>query len=191
METVVSAQLPPESGSPLLVSSPLPLAGVKLPRTSTLRNRAPSCQYGRGRTRSELEAIAASWRAWGEDPDALWCFSHTEMVARRRLPPGDGGDAGVVWDASAGAVRAFLLAHHGRWRWALLLRRGVRQPAPHHHEAQQCRRLQGLDATFLHRRWYRVFAPEVDPSCLRPAQFERLGRAGSVPTTGSCRTGQR
>src|SRR6516225_833570 len=25
---------------------------------------------------------------------------------RRRLPPGDGGDAGVVWDASTGAVRA-------------------------------------------------------------------------------------
>ena len=40
----------------------------------------------------------------------------------------------------------------------------VRQPAPHTHEAQQCRRLQGLDATFLRRRWYRVFAPEVDPA---------------------------
>ena len=43
---------------------------------------------------------------------------------------------------------------------------------------------------FLRRRWYRGFAPKVDPPCLRPAQFERLGRAGSVPTTGSCRTGQ-
>jgi fermentation-respiration switch protein FrsA (DUF1100 family) len=54
---------------------------------------------------------------------------------RPRLPPGDGGDAGVVWDASAGAVRA------SYWRTtvdedgALLLRRGVRQPAPHPHEA--------------------------------------------------------
>jgi hypothetical protein len=38
-------------------------------------------EYGLA-TRSELEAIAASWHAWGQDPDALWCFSHTEMVAQ-------------------------------------------------------------------------------------------------------------
>jgi hypothetical protein len=73
----------------------------------------------------------------------------------------------MVWDASAGAVRA------SYWRTTVdedghyKLRRGVRQSAPHHHEAQQCRRPQGLDATFLRRRWYRVFAPEVDPPCLR------------------------
>jgi hypothetical protein len=40
-------------------------------------------EYGLA-TRSELEAIAASWHAWGQDPDALWCFSHTEMVAQKR-----------------------------------------------------------------------------------------------------------
>src|SRR6516164_757762 len=33
---------------------------------------------------------------------------------RRRLPRGDGGDAGVVWDASTGAVSASFLARHGR-----------------------------------------------------------------------------
>jgi ubiquinone/menaquinone biosynthesis C-methylase UbiE len=40
-------------------------------------------EYGLA-TRSELEAIAASWHAWGQDPDALWCFSHTEIVAWKR-----------------------------------------------------------------------------------------------------------
>ena len=40
-------------------------------------------EYGLA-TRSELEAIAASWHAWGQDPDVLWCFSHTEMVAQKR-----------------------------------------------------------------------------------------------------------
>ena len=44
---------------------------------------------------------------------------------------------------------------------------------------------------FLRRRWYRGFALEVDPLVCEPAQFERLGRAGSVPTAGSCRTRQR
>jgi ubiquinone/menaquinone biosynthesis C-methylase UbiE len=42
-----------------------------------------SVEYGIA-TRSELEDIAASWRAWGEHPDALWCFTQTEMVARKR-----------------------------------------------------------------------------------------------------------
>jgi hypothetical protein len=42
-----------------------------------------SVEYGVA-TRCELEDIAASWRAWGEHPDALWCFTHTEMVAWKR-----------------------------------------------------------------------------------------------------------
>jgi ubiquinone/menaquinone biosynthesis C-methylase UbiE len=32
-------------------------------------------------TRSDLESMAAAWRGWGADPDALFCFSHTEVVA--------------------------------------------------------------------------------------------------------------
>ena len=35
-------------------------------------------------TRAELESMAAAWRAWGDDPDALFCFSHTEVVAWKR-----------------------------------------------------------------------------------------------------------
>jgi ubiquinone/menaquinone biosynthesis C-methylase UbiE len=35
-------------------------------------------------TRSDLESIAAAWRAWGRDPDAFFCFSHTEVVAWKR-----------------------------------------------------------------------------------------------------------
>jgi ubiquinone/menaquinone biosynthesis C-methylase UbiE len=35
-------------------------------------------------TRSDLESIAAAWRAWGRDPDALFCFSQTEVVAWKR-----------------------------------------------------------------------------------------------------------
>ncbi len=35
-------------------------------------------------TRSELEDIAAAWRAWAGDPDAYFCFSHTEVVAWKR-----------------------------------------------------------------------------------------------------------
>ena len=35
-------------------------------------------------TRSELENIAAAWRAWAGDPDAYFCFSHTEVVAWKR-----------------------------------------------------------------------------------------------------------
>jgi hypothetical protein len=44
------------------------------------RDKPVSLEYGIA-TRSELEAIAAAWRAWGQDPDALWCFTQTEMVA--------------------------------------------------------------------------------------------------------------
>src|SRR5262249_60687236 len=35
-------------------------------------------------TRSELDQIAAAWRAWGRDPDAYFCFSHAEVVAWKR-----------------------------------------------------------------------------------------------------------
>jgi ubiquinone/menaquinone biosynthesis C-methylase UbiE len=35
-------------------------------------------------TRADLESMAAGWRAWGDDPDALYCFSHTEVVAWKR-----------------------------------------------------------------------------------------------------------
>jgi ubiquinone/menaquinone biosynthesis C-methylase UbiE len=35
-------------------------------------------------TRSDLESIAAAWRAWGRDPDAFFCFSNTEVVAWKR-----------------------------------------------------------------------------------------------------------
>jgi 2-polyprenyl-3-methyl-5-hydroxy-6-metoxy-1,4-benzoquinol methylase len=34
-------------------------------------------------TRADLESMAAGWRAWSDDPDALYCFSHTEVVAWR------------------------------------------------------------------------------------------------------------
>jgi hypothetical protein len=39
-------------------------------------------EYGLASHR-ELEDIAAGWRAWGRDPDALFCFSHTEVVATK------------------------------------------------------------------------------------------------------------
>jgi ubiquinone/menaquinone biosynthesis C-methylase UbiE len=32
-------------------------------------------------TRAELEEIADAWRVWSRDPDAFYCFSHTEVVA--------------------------------------------------------------------------------------------------------------
>jgi 2-polyprenyl-3-methyl-5-hydroxy-6-metoxy-1,4-benzoquinol methylase len=35
-------------------------------------------------TRSDLAEIAAAWRAWGEYPDAFFCFSQTEVVALTR-----------------------------------------------------------------------------------------------------------
>ena len=37
-------------------------------------------EYGLA-TRAELEAIAAAWRRWGEDQDALFCFSITDALA--------------------------------------------------------------------------------------------------------------
>src|SRR5262249_6235092 len=30
-------------------------------------------------TRAELEEIAAEWRSWGCNPDAYFCFAHTEV----------------------------------------------------------------------------------------------------------------
>jgi ubiquinone/menaquinone biosynthesis C-methylase UbiE len=40
---------------------------------------AKSLEYGIA-TRSELEAIAASWHAWGSHPDAIWSFTMAEVV---------------------------------------------------------------------------------------------------------------
>jgi len=48
---------------------------------SSLADRALECGIA---TRSDLEGIAAAWRAWGRDPDAFFCFSHTEVVAWKR-----------------------------------------------------------------------------------------------------------
>jgi ubiquinone/menaquinone biosynthesis C-methylase UbiE len=45
---------------------------------SSLADRA--LEYGIA-TRSDLESIAAAWRAWGRDPDAFFCFSHVEVLA--------------------------------------------------------------------------------------------------------------
>src|SRR5258708_14575054 len=48
---------------------------------SGLADRA--LQYGIA-TRSDLESIAAAWSAWGRDPDAIFSFSNTEVVAGKR-----------------------------------------------------------------------------------------------------------
>jgi SAM-dependent methyltransferase len=48
---------------------------------SSLADRALECGIA---TRSDLENIAAAWRAWGRDPDAFSCFSHIEVVAWNR-----------------------------------------------------------------------------------------------------------
>jgi ubiquinone/menaquinone biosynthesis C-methylase UbiE len=40
-------------------------------------------EYGIAK-RSDLESIAADWRAWGRDPDAHFCLSHAEVVAWKR-----------------------------------------------------------------------------------------------------------
>jgi ubiquinone/menaquinone biosynthesis C-methylase UbiE len=48
---------------------------------SSLADRALECGIA---TRSDLENIAAAWRAWGRDPDAFFCFSHVEVVAWKR-----------------------------------------------------------------------------------------------------------
>ena len=59
----------------------LAAAGYAVAREKHLIDPTPP---GSLNPRSELEAIAASWHAWGQDPDALWCFSHTDMVAQKR-----------------------------------------------------------------------------------------------------------
>ena len=48
---------------------------------SGFADRALECGIA---TRPDLESIAAACRAWGRDPDAFFCFSHTEMVAWKR-----------------------------------------------------------------------------------------------------------
>ena len=48
---------------------------------SSLADRALECGIA---TRPELESIAAACRDWGRDPDAFFCFSHTEVVAWKR-----------------------------------------------------------------------------------------------------------
>ena len=35
-------------------------------------------------TRADLMSMAAGWRAWGEESDAFFCFSHTQVVAWKR-----------------------------------------------------------------------------------------------------------
>ena len=35
-------------------------------------------------TRADLESMAEGWRTWGDHPDALYCFSQTELVAWKR-----------------------------------------------------------------------------------------------------------
>ena len=51
----------------------------------TLRSNLADRALGLGiATRSELEDIAAAWRAWAGDPDAYFCFSHAEVVAWKR-----------------------------------------------------------------------------------------------------------
>jgi ubiquinone/menaquinone biosynthesis C-methylase UbiE len=37
-------------------------------------------EYGLATSR-DLQSMAAGWRAWGSDPDAFFCLSHTEAVA--------------------------------------------------------------------------------------------------------------
>ena len=40
-------------------------------------------EYGLA-SRADLESMAAAWREWGRDPDALFCLSHVEVVATKR-----------------------------------------------------------------------------------------------------------
>jgi hypothetical protein len=50
-------------------------------RTLTSNIAAKSLEYGLA-SRSDLESIADGWRVWDRDPDAIFCFAHTEIVAR-------------------------------------------------------------------------------------------------------------
>lgn len=47
---------------------------------SSLADRALECGIA---TRPDLDSIAAACRAWGRAPDAFFCYSHIESVARR------------------------------------------------------------------------------------------------------------
>jgi hypothetical protein len=35
-------------------------------------------------SRSDVEAMAAAFRAWGAHPDAFWVFTHVAALARKR-----------------------------------------------------------------------------------------------------------
>jgi hypothetical protein len=48
--------------------------------TSPMGGRA--VEYGFA-SRSDLEAMAAAFRAWAAHPDAFWAFLHVEALARR------------------------------------------------------------------------------------------------------------
>jgi SAM-dependent methyltransferase len=48
-------------------------------------------EYGLATPR-DLASIAAGWRAWGKDPDAFFCLSHTEVVACKRQRREGAGD---------------------------------------------------------------------------------------------------
>ena len=48
-------------------------------------------EYGLATPR-DLANIAAGWRAWGKDPDAFFCLSHTEVVAWKRQRREGAGD---------------------------------------------------------------------------------------------------
>ena len=95
-------------------------------------------------TRSDLESMAAGWRTWGDHPDALYCFSHAEVVARRRnsaiAPPTlrqaarRVGGIDAAWDGGASTARTPCPsgAHNRDGRSPEARRRsGSRRPADH------------------------------------------------------------
>jgi hypothetical protein len=97
----------------------------------------------------------------------------------------------MVWDASAGAVRA------SYWRTTVDEDGHYCFAAASDSPRRTIMRHNNADAR---KGWMRLSCAGVGTACFRPrsihlvcepAQFERIGRAGSVPTTGSCRTGQR
>jgi ubiquinone/menaquinone biosynthesis C-methylase UbiE len=52
-------------------------------RTLNSNIAAKALEYGIA-TQSDLETMAAGWRAWGREEDAIFCFSHVEVVAWQR-----------------------------------------------------------------------------------------------------------
>ena len=121
----------------------------------------------------------------------LKSFGHYEVYGGHAFRQVMEETRGMVWDASAGAVRASYwrttVDEDGHYCFA------AASDSPH----RTIMRRNNADAR---KGWMRLSCAGVGTACLRPrsihlvcepAQFERLGRAGSVPTTGSCRTGQR